>query len=74
MQNELEVRRQALAECMKRLPAVDRSVVEMYYGAKQTAGDVAEKLGKSTHAIYKALTRARQRLFECIGRKLAAER
>jgi RNA polymerase sigma-70 factor (ECF subfamily) len=73
MQSELEVRRQALAECMKRLPAVDRSVVEMYYGAKQTAGDVAEKLGKSTHAIYKALTRARQRLFECIGRKLASE-
>jgi RNA polymerase sigma-70 factor (ECF subfamily) len=73
MQNELEPRRLALTECMKRLPEVDRSVVELYYGAKNTADDVAAKLGKSTHAIYKALTRARQRLFDCIGRRLAAE-
>jgi RNA polymerase sigma-70 factor (ECF subfamily) len=73
MQSEMEPRRLALAECMKRLPAVDRSVVELYYGAKSTADDVAAKLGKSTHAIYKALTRARQRLFDCIARKLAAD-
>jgi RNA polymerase sigma-70 factor (ECF subfamily) len=74
MQSELEARRLALADCLKRLPATDRSVVELYYGAKSTADDVAAKLGKSTHAIYKALTRARQRLFDCIGRQLAAER
>jgi RNA polymerase sigma-70 factor (ECF subfamily) len=73
MQSEFDARRQALADCLKRLPVVDRSVVELYYGAKRTADEVAEKLGKSTHAIYKALTRARQRLYECIGRKLAAE-
>jgi RNA polymerase sigma-70 factor (ECF subfamily) len=73
MQGELDARRQALSDCMKKLPPVDRSVVELYYGAKNTADDVAAKLGKSTHAIYKALTRARLRLFECIGRKLATE-
>ncbi len=73
MQSELDGRRQALADCLQRLPTIDRRVVELYYGAKHSAGDVAEKLGRSTHAIYKALTRARQRLFDCIGRKLATE-
>jgi RNA polymerase sigma-70 factor (ECF subfamily) len=73
MQSELEARRQALTDCLARLPAVDRSVVELYYGAKQTAAGVAEKLGKSTHAIYKALARARERLLACIERKLAAQ-
>lgn len=73
MQAELDLRQQALADCMQRLPSVDRRVVELYYGAKDSAGDVAQKLGKSTHAIYKALTRARQRLFDCIERKMATE-
>jgi RNA polymerase sigma-70 factor (ECF subfamily) len=73
LQGEFDARREAPSDCMRRLPAVDRSVVELYYGAKCTAEDVAAKLGKSSHAIYKALTRARQRLFECIGRKMTAQ-
>lgn len=73
MEGELDERRVALAECMKSLPQRDRQVVELYYGVKTTADEVAEKLGKSVHAIYKALNRSRRRLFDCIARRLAAQ-
>jgi len=73
MEGELESRRRALSECMKQLPQRDRRVVELYYGVKTTAEAVAEKLGKSVHAIYKSLNRTRRRLFDCIARRLAAE-
>ncbi len=73
MEGELEERRAALAACMKSLPQRDRQVVELYYGVKTTADEVAEKLGKSVHAIYKALNRSRRRLFDCIARRLATD-
>jgi len=73
LEGEWEARRIALAECMKTLPERDRIVVELYYGAKTTAEEVAERVGKSVHAVYKSLNRTRRRLFDCIARRLAAE-
>jgi RNA polymerase sigma-70 factor (ECF subfamily) len=73
MEEELESRRAALGECLKRLPDEDRQLVQQYYSIKTTAQELAEKLGKSVHTIYKALNRTRRRLFDCIARRLAAE-
>lgn len=73
MQDEVESRKAALTECMKSVPARDRAVLELYYGAATTADDVAGRLEKSVHAIYKSLHRTRRRLYECIARRLSGE-
>lgn len=70
MEEHLERRRKALAECLKKLKPGDRSIVQLYYGAKNTAQDVADEVGKSVHTIYKALQRIRAVLLECINRQL----
>ena len=74
MADELDARRAALAYCLMKLRSIDRQIVDLYYGARTTADDVAARVGRSVHTVYKTLQRVRRALFECIDRRLAAER
>jgi RNA polymerase sigma-70 factor (ECF subfamily) len=69
-----QARRRALTSCLQVLGESDRELVRHRYSdrkisTKKTASD----LGRPTGTVYKALTRIRKSLFECVNRKLSAE-
>ena len=69
----LEERRGLLAECMKRLPAADREVVERCYGSQTTLAVVAAQLGRPLNTVKSILKRARRALYDCIRRGVDKE-
>ncbi len=70
----LEMRRAALAECMKKLPASDRElVVRRYHKGGSTRG-VAEALHRSVQGTRRSLQRIREALARCVRSRLAQEK
>ena len=66
-------RREALGQCLEKLPKKERDMVRCRYRGGGSVKSAAEELGRSTHAIYKALMRVRQTLHDCVRIKLAME-
>jgi RNA polymerase sigma-70 factor (ECF subfamily) len=62
----LQARRQALPDCMDKLPAADRELIAERYAGDETIRDLAERTGRSVHTLYKTLERIRRALMECI--------
>lgn len=69
----LDARHIALAACLEKLKARDRELVHLRYQPEATTQSVADRVGRSVDAVYKALNRIRQSLWECINRTLSAE-
>jgi RNA polymerase sigma-70 factor, ECF subfamily len=67
------VRLDALKQCAKKLPPPDRELIELRYGPDATCQSVAQSLGRSIRSVYKAVTRIRAQLLECIRREMAKE-
>ncbi|MBL8798483.1 MAG: sigma-70 family RNA polymerase sigma factor [Planctomycetia bacterium] len=67
----LEDRREALTGCLDRLAERDRDLVRRRYHEAKDTQTVADEVGRSRDAVYKALARIRQTLFECVERRLA---
>jgi RNA polymerase sigma-70 factor (ECF subfamily) len=73
LDNELELRREALRHCLGKLRRIDRQIIHQCYGPESTtAKDAADRLGRPANTLYKALIRIRRALFECIERTLKA--
>ncbi len=70
---ELDERRLALSECVKKLPERDRQLIDLYYGTKATADVVAVQWGRSVHTVYKGLQRVRGALMDCVERRVASQ-
>lgn len=68
--DELDDRREALAECTGKLRASDQQLVHECYLDEEAVIAVAERLGRSPQSVYNSLRRIRQSLFECIERTL----
>lgn len=69
----LEMRRQALTRCMKKLPAEQRQMLERCYVGKDTIKVVAQRYGLTANVLYKTLGRIRRVLHECIERAVESE-
>jgi len=69
----LTTRRAYLRECLEELPPPQRQLVRGYYWEEQDVDALASQTGRSTEAVYKALQRIRQALFECMHRKASLE-
>lgn len=71
---QLDRRREALRECLKRLDERDRRMIAARYepggGPRQAAG----ASGRTLQAAYKALYRIRKALFDCVTLRLAEGR
>lgn len=65
-----EARLAALEGCIASLPERQRDLVRMFYGENQSAAAIAERWGRTVHAVYKALKVMRRALFDCVSRKL----
>lgn len=69
----LEIRRDALHQCLKRLSPTERKQLSLSYEVESNIQSVAVQLGKSTEALYMSLSRLRRRLFCCINQMLSLE-
>ena len=65
--NDLE----AFQRCFDKLSEQDRELVGLRYEPGATVDSIAQKVGRSTAAVYKALGRIRTWLLECMRRCLS---
>ena len=70
-QSQLEDRRDALAECLKKLRVRDQRLLDDCYEHAARIPEVAHVWGRSSQSIHNSLRRIRRSLFECVNRSLA---
>lgn len=68
---ELDARMEALEHCLALLKERDRRMVRMRYELGLRADSMAERIGLSTHGIYKAMARIHKMLLRCMRRQIA---
>ena len=68
-----DVQRDALEHCLQRLMPRDREMILARYEGGNGVQQVAERCGRSLPATYKALTRIRRVLLDCVTQHLAEE-
>jgi RNA polymerase sigma-70 factor (ECF subfamily) len=73
MMPQLDRRHELLNGCIEKLPDSDRQLLRMRYELDASIESTAEKSGRTIQAIYKALSRMRATLFECVNRGLSLE-
>jgi len=66
-----DLRRQALRECMKKLDSRERHCIDARYAAGSSVEAVARDLGRPANAVYRMLSRVRDKLFDCINRSIS---
>jgi RNA polymerase sigma-70 factor (ECF subfamily) len=71
---QLDDRREALAGCVGKLRPRDRDLLARRFADGATTQSTADQVGRSVDAVYKALAKIRQALFECVSRTLATGR
>jgi RNA polymerase sigma-70 factor (ECF subfamily) len=69
----LELRRQALDSCLRKLGPAEGELIERHYWRRMTVPEIAEATGQNIHTLYKALQRIRRQLLDCINGTLWAE-
>ena len=69
----LDDRREALAGCVEKLPPRDRDLLTRRFADGATTASTSAQVGRSVEAVYKALAKIRQSLFECVQRTLTRE-
>jgi RNA polymerase sigma-70 factor (ECF subfamily) len=67
---DLDARIEALEQCLAQLKERDRRMVRMRYEQNLRADSMAEHVGLSTHAIYKAMARIHSMLLRCMRRRI----
>jgi len=72
-QELLDLRRERLAVCLKRLSYADRKLICSYYEHAESIAAMSTMLGRSPAAIYQALRRTRLLLFQCVDQQLKKE-
>ena len=71
---QLDERRDALADCIAKLAPRDRDLLTRRFADGATTQSTAAQVGRSVDAVYKALAKIRQALFDCVTRTLAQGR
>jgi RNA polymerase sigma-70 factor (ECF subfamily) len=71
---QLDERREALTACIEKLSPRDRDLLARRLAQGATTRSTAAQVGRSVEAVYKALAKIRQALFDCVTRTLAEER
>ncbi len=70
---EFEDRREALGQCITKLPEADRQLLAECYQDSAGVHGAARRRGRSPHSVYNSLRRIRRALYECIARSLNRE-
>lgn len=70
LSEHLEKQREALQNCLNKLPSDQRSLVNSAYAPSVRIDELAARIGLSAMALYKKLHRIRMLLVECTHREL----
>jgi RNA polymerase sigma-70 factor (ECF subfamily) len=70
---QLDERRDALAGCIEKLAQRERDLLGRRFAPGATTRSTAAEVGRSADAVYKALAKIRQVLFDCVTRTLGQE-
>ncbi len=73
MEPELDHRHGALNACLQKLNERDRRMILTRYESGQNVKAAALACGRTIQGAYKALTRIRKTLFDCVSLELASE-
>jgi len=68
---ELDARHEALANCLSKLHARDRDLIITRYEPGHGVEEAAQKSGRTIETAYRALSRIRKMLFDCVSQQLA---
>ncbi len=68
-----DARTRALGLCVELLPSGDRQLIDARYRPGASTKSVSESLNRSVDAVYRALRRIHETLFNCIRRRVAEE-
>ena len=71
--DELDERHAKLAECIEKLGHPDRELLVARYQHESSIEATAKLSGRTVTAVYKALSRLRAALFDCVNESLALE-
>jgi RNA polymerase sigma-70 factor, ECF subfamily len=71
--DHLELRREALQDCLGKLRDKDRELIKNRYQPGASGRDEAVHLGRPANSLYQSIGRIRRTLFECIRRRLTTE-
>jgi len=71
--NDIDRRYHTLQYCLQKLNERNRNLVRLCYSGTDSLKAVAEQTGRSVAALYKALSRIRHSLHECIEKNLHEE-
>jgi RNA polymerase sigma-70 factor, ECF subfamily len=66
-------RRTALADCLKKLPSNDNDLIRRRYYDGLSVKEIGDRRGRSTHVVYRELSRIHGALSRCIERSIAGE-
>ena len=67
---EFEERRQALGNCLEKLPTEQRDILQAHYLTGRTVREIAEATQRSESGIKMILLRLREQLSDCIQRQI----
>jgi RNA polymerase sigma-70 factor (ECF subfamily) len=70
---QLDSRRDALTECVEKLPPRDRELLTRRFADGATTQSASQQLGRSVDAVYKALAKLREALFQCVQNTITRE-
>ncbi len=71
--DHLERRLEALTECIERLPEHHRELIRYRYTSGDAIEAIAQRVDRSSDAVYRMLSRIRQLLHDCISKTLSVE-
>lgn len=71
--HEVDLRYHALQHCLQKLTERHRNLLRRCYSGADTLKVIAEQTGRSVAALYKALSRIRHSLHECVEKNLPEE-
>ncbi|MFI4876787.1 MAG: sigma-70 family RNA polymerase sigma factor [Blastopirellula sp. JB062] len=70
---ETPPRKTALRRCLQKLTERQRQLIELFYGKRIEAAEIAASWNRSVFAVYKALKVVRRNLLECIENQLVTD-
>lgn len=70
---EINLRQEAIDQCVQLLSERQRELVQLFYGENQSAATIAQRWQRSVHAVYKSLKVLRRALADCVETKLQNE-
>jgi RNA polymerase sigma-70 factor (ECF subfamily) len=68
---EISERRTAITSCLRKLPTADHDLIRQRYFDDLSVRQIASRLNRSTHAIYRELSRVHGLLSRCVERTLS---